>query len=231
MSVYLRCCAVLAIASAAAAGCTTTVTSQPEPGDAARRAANLNALLLTPDDIDTAMNSTGMTVDTTTSTLVDDSPYTKPAECLAVSSIGQEHIYADSNWRAVRMQSLHEPGQDYSHLAHQGVVEFPTEADAAAFYTKSISAWRACAPASYTYSTGAGQQDITWHVGHADDNAGVLIASTSQQGAAWLCQRALTAAAAIVVDILTCSDDPTERASRTEDRPPDRRPRGRPMTG
>ena len=209
MSVYLRCCAVLAIASAAAAGCTTTVTSQPEPGDAARRAANLNALLLTPDDIDTAMNSTGMTVDTTTSTLVDDSPYTKPAECLAVSSIGQEHIYADSNWRAVRMQSLHEPGQDYSHLAHQGVVEFPTEADAAAFYTKSISAWRACAPASYTYSTGAGQQDITWHVGQADDNAGVLIASTSQQGAAWLCQRALTAAAAIVVDILTCSDDPT----------------------
>ena len=209
MSVYLRCCAVLAIASAAAAGCTTTVTSQPEPGDAARRAANLNALLLTPDDIDTAMNSTRMTVDTTTNTLVDDSPYTKPAECLAVSSIGQEHIYADSNWRAVRMQSLHEPGQDYSHLAHQGVVEFPTEADAAASYTKSISAWRACAPASYTYSTGAGQQDITWHVGQADDNAGVLIASTSQQGAAWLCQRALTAAAAIVVDILTCSDDPT----------------------
>ena len=209
MSVSLRCCAVLAIASAAAAGCTTTVTSQPEPGDAARRAADLNALLLTLDDIDTAMNATGMTVDTTTSTLVDDSPYTKPAECLAVSSIGQEHVYADSNWRAVRMQSLHEPGQDYSHLAHQGVVEFPTEADAAAFYTKSISAWRACAPASYTYSTGAGQQDITWHVGQADDNAGVLIASTSQQGAAWLCQRALTAAAAIVVDILTCSDDPT----------------------
>ena len=145
MSVYLRCCAVLAIASAAAAGCTTTVTSQPEPGDAARRAANLNALLLTPDDIDTAMNSTGMTVDTTTSTLVDDSPYTKPAECLAVSSIGQEHVYADSNWRAVRMQSLHEPGQDYSHLAHQGVVEFPTEADAAAF-TRSRSARGGPAP-------------------------------------------------------------------------------------
>ena len=209
MSVALRCCAVLAIAAAATAGCTTSVNGPPEPGDAARRAADLNALLLTPDDIDTAMNATGMTVDTTTSTLVDDSPYTKPAECLAVSSIGQEHVYAGFNWRAVRMQSLNEPGQDYSHLAHQGVVEFTTEAEAAAFYTKSISAWRACAPASYTYSTGAGQQDITWHVGQADDNAGVLIASTSQQGAAWLCQRALTAAAAIVVDILTCSDDPT----------------------
>ena len=89
MSVSLRCCAVLAIAAAAAAGCTTTVTSQPEPGDAARRATDLNALLLTPDDIDTAMNATGMAVDTTTNTLVDDSPYTTPAECLAISSIGQ----------------------------------------------------------------------------------------------------------------------------------------------
>lgn len=135
MSVSLRCCAVLAIAAAAAAGCTTTVTGQPEPGDAARRAADLNALLLTPDEIDSAMNATGMAVDATTSTLVDDSPYTKPAECLAVSSVGQEHVYAGSNWRAVRMQSLHEPGEDYSHLAHQAVVEFPTAADAAALST------------------------------------------------------------------------------------------------
>ena len=107
------------------------------------------------------------------------------------------------------MQSLHEPGQDYAHLAHQSVVEFPTGADAAAFYAKSISLWRACAPAGYTYGTGAGQQDVTWHVGQVDDNAGMLIASKSQQGEAWLCLRALTTAAAIVVDILTCSDDPT----------------------
>jgi hypothetical protein len=198
------------IAASAAAGCTTTVTGQHEPGDAAHQAANLNALLLTPNEIDSAMNATGMTVDTTTSTLVDDSPYTTPEECLAVSSIGQGHVHAGSNWSAVRLQSLHEPGQDYSHLAHQSVVEFPTGAAAAAFYTKSISRWRACAPASYTYGPGAGQHDVTWHVGQVDDNAGMLTASNSQQGEAWLCLRALTTAAAFVVDILTCADDPTD---------------------
>ena len=209
ISASLRCGALLAIA--AAAGFTTTVAGQYEPGDAARRAADLNALLLTPDEIDSAMNATSMTVDTTMSTLVDDSPYTTPAQCLAVSSIGQEHVYASSNWSAVRMQSLHEPGEDYDHLAHQSVVQFPTGADAAAFYAKSISLWRACAPASYTYGSGSGsgQQDVTWHVGQVDDNAGMLIASKSQQGEAWLCLRALTTAAAVVVDILTCSDDPT----------------------
>lgn len=85
----------------------------------------------------------------------------------------------------------------------------PTGADAAAFYTKSIDSWRACAPASYTYGS-AGQEDVTWDVGQVEDNGAMLLAPTSQQGAAWLCQRALTAAAAIVVDILTCSNDPTD---------------------
>jgi hypothetical protein len=105
----------------------------------------------------------------------------------------------------VRMQSLHEPGEDYAHLAQQAVVEFPTGADAATFYTKSVGLWRSCAPGRYTYTPSG----VTWDVGQVDDNAGMLIASTSQQGEAWLCLRALTAAAAIVVDILTCSDDPT----------------------
>jgi hypothetical protein len=54
MSVSIRLHAVLAIASASAAGCTTTVTGQHEPGDAARRAADLNGLLLTLDEIDSA---------------------------------------------------------------------------------------------------------------------------------------------------------------------------------
>jgi hypothetical protein len=208
MSVSRLCCAVLAIAAAATAGCTTTVAGHHEPGAAARQATDLNALLLTAEEIDSAMNATGMAVDTTMSTLVDDSSYTTPEHCLAVSSIGEEHVYAGSNWSAVRMQSLHEPGEDYAHLAHQSVVEFPTGADAAAFYAKSVSLWRACAPASYTYGAGAGQQDVTWHVGQVDDNAGMLIASKSQQGEAWLCLRALTTAAAVVVDILTCSNDP-----------------------
>jgi hypothetical protein len=49
MSVSRRCCVVLAIAAAAvAAGCTTTVPGHQQPGDAARRAADLNALYSPP---------------------------------------------------------------------------------------------------------------------------------------------------------------------------------------
>jgi hypothetical protein len=60
--------------------------------------------------------------------------------------------------------------------------------------------------AAYTYG-GAGDEDVTWNVGQVGEDAGMLIASTSEQGAVWLCQRALTTATAIVVDTLTCSDD------------------------
>lgn len=214
MSVSRRWCAVLAIA--AAAGCTTTVTGQHEPGHAARRAADLNALLLTPDEIDTAMNATDMTVDTTKSTLVDDSPNTKPVDCLAVSSMGQEHIYAGTNWEAARMQSLHEPGDDYSHLAHQAVIQFPTAADAAAFYTASARTWQACAPGRYNYSAGAGQADTAWEVGPVSDQNRILATSNTQrEGDGWTCQRALTAAVNIVADVLTCSYLATDRAAST----------------
>jgi hypothetical protein len=50
---------------------------------------------------------------------------------------------------------------------------------------------------------------LSGDVSDVDDNAGILIASTSQQGAGWRCLRALTTAAAIDVDILTCADEPT----------------------
>jgi hypothetical protein len=56
---------------------------------------------------------------TTQSTLVDDAGGTKPAECLAASIVGQERVYGDTGWTAVRVQSLHEASDDFEHLAHQ----------------------------------------------------------------------------------------------------------------
>jgi hypothetical protein len=50
---------------------------------------------------------------------------------------------------------------------------------------------------------------LSGDVSDVDDNVGMLIASTSQQRAGWRCLRALTTAAAIDVDILTCADEPT----------------------
>lgn len=93
-----------------------------------------------------------MATDTTTSTLVDDTPYTTPTDCLAVSSMGEEQVSAGTNWSSVRIQSAHEPGGDYAHLAHQAVVQFPTATNAESFYAASQRQWPNCAPGRYTYT-------------------------------------------------------------------------------
>lgn len=203
MTAHLRDHAAILLAALTLAGCTATTAGHPEGDYSAQRAAELAGMLLTADEVNDDMNATAMTVDSTMSTMIDD-PNMDPASCLAVGSVAQEQEYAGSNWSAVRVQSLHEPGEDFAHLLHQAVVEFPTSQDAEAFHTKSIDSWAAC-QGTYTYTpTG-----VVWNVGQSGQASGMLVASTSQRGAAWLCQRALTSASTIVADVLTCSSDPT----------------------
>lgn len=180
-----------AIVSLAVAGCQTTVAGQQESGQAARHAADLDAVLLTTSEVDAAMAATGMAADTTQSTLVDDSAYTTPSACLAVSSMGQDHVYAGTGWTAARMKSVHEPGDDYAHLAHQAVVEFPTSAAADAFLTASAQkGWPACAPGHYTYAPGAGDDATGWDVGPATEKDHVLtVTITESDSDSWACQR------------------------------------------
>ncbi|QEM45703.1 sensor domain-containing protein [Mycolicibacterium grossiae] len=162
----------------------------------------MGSRLLTTEEADAAMHTSGMTVDTTMSSMVGDSGNVEPAACLPAASVAQDGVYAGSGWDAVRVQSLHEPGEDFDHLLHQAVVEFPAPRDAAAFYADSIGTWAACT-GTYTYTpTG-----VIWNVGESTQDGAVLTVSTSQQDATWLCQRALSAAAAVVVDVLTCSGD------------------------
>lgn len=208
-----------AIVSLAVAGCETTVAGHQEPGPAARHAADLSAVLLTASEVDAAMAATGMAADATQSTLVDDSAYTTPSACLAVSSMGQDHVYAGTGWTAARMQSIHEPRDDYDHLAHQAVVEFPTSAAADAFLTASAQKeWPACAPGHYTYSPGAGQDTTDWEVGPAIEKDHVLTVTITERGSdSWACQRALTSALNLAIDVLTCSANPQNTAATIAD--------------
>lgn len=198
-----------------AAGCgTTTVPGHQIPGEPARQAADLNAVLLTTAEVDAAIGATDMSADTTKSTLVDDSPYTDPLTCLAVSSMGQERVYAPTSWAAARMQSLHEPGDDYAHLVHQAVIQLPDAGAATAFYTRSGRDWAACAPGRYSYRPGRGEDATGWDVGPIAQNNRILTATiTESDSDSWACQRALTAAVNVVVDVLSCSAAPAQSAA------------------
>lgn len=216
MNVVVRAFSVVAVC--AAAGCSATVAGDVHPGEPARESAALQDLLLIAEEINTAMNAGDMVADTTQSMLVDDGGRTKPTECLAASSVGQEHVYSDSGWTAIRIQSVHEAGEDFEHLAHQAVVEFPSQAAATAFLSRSADAWRACARTGrYTYNPGPQEDDVVWLVAPVEVKDSMLTTATPQQGSddGWTCQRALTAAVNVVADVMTCSYDVEDKAAAT----------------
>lgn len=213
MNVLLRAGALVAVA--AVAGCSVTVSGDGRPGEGAREALALQSFLLSPAEINAAMGAEGMVAAATQSTLVEDGGRTNPTQCLSVSSVGQEHVYSDAGWTAVRVQSLHEEGADFEHLVHQGVIEFSTQAQAAEFLTDSAGIWAACARAG-RYAYRSPEADAVWLVGSVDDEDSVLALVTPQQlGEGWTCQRALAAAVNVVADVMTCSYDIEDRAAVT----------------
>jgi serine/threonine kinase PknH len=176
-------------------------TSTPPPPVAA---GALDGLLLSTDQIDTAMGTTGMTVINSDTNLVDDTAHISDKNCLAVYDGGELPVYAGSRWTAIRGQLLHQPGDTWTAYVHQAVVLFPDATDAAAFFNASETRWQSCANRQYTF-TPAGLPPTNWTVRAVSNTNGTLtVRQTEEGGNDWACQRALTVRNNVAVDVLAC---------------------------
>jgi hypothetical protein len=183
---------------------TTTTSLIPRP--VVER--ELDALLLTPEQISPVMGAKGMAVTRRHDAMSDDSATMKPAECLAIDGAAQARVYANSGFTAVRDQALND-GDNFTHYAEQAVVLFPTVKLARAFLVASALRWPACH--GYTHI----QSRTEWTVGPISDTNGALSVITTQQEAragGWACGRALALKNNVIIDINTCSPDPKNSA-------------------
>jgi serine/threonine kinase PknH len=188
--------------STTTASTTTTPTTAPPVAEAA-----LQGLLLSPDQINTAMGATGMTVDqNNTNAMAVESAYVADKACLPLTTSAESAVYAGSGWSALRGQALQGPGNDTTYYVQQAVVLFPSAHDAGAFFAASTQSWSACANRQFTVND-AGQQ--VWTVGPVSNTNGTLSATkTPQGGNGRACQRALTVANNVAIDIVACSNTP-----------------------
>jgi hypothetical protein len=174
--------------------------------------AALEGLLLSPDQINTAMGTTGMTVTAMPNALADDSGIVADKVCLPIFAPAEAASYAGSRSSPLRGQEFQEqPGNDWTHQVGQYVVLFSSAHDADAFFTASAQRWPACSNRQYT-RTVAGKPDQVWTVGPVSNTNGTLSATTTVGGgdSSWTwnwdsCQRALTVANNVAIDIVTCS--------------------------
>lgn len=184
---------------------TTTTKVVPPVAEGA-----LKGLLLSPEEINTAMGTTDMAVTETTSTMVDYADTMQPRECLVVNGAAEAQVYADSGFMAVRDQELKlQEDSALTHYAEQAVILFPSAKQAETFFTTSVDQWKACH--SYTHT----QSGSDWTAEPPSNTNGMLSTTAAQQNAGphdWACGRALTARNNVVVNVNTCSADPKNSA-------------------
>jgi hypothetical protein len=182
--------------------------SQPAATVTPVAAAALDGLLLSPDQINTAMGGTGMTVTKSATSLWENSANVADKDCLFAFDPAEAAVYAGSGWSAMRGQEVGEPGDNVTHFVSQAVVLFPFASDAAAFFTTSAQRWPACH--RYTI-TSPGQPDSVWTAGAVTNTNGTLSASQSAEGGnGYACQRALTVANNVAIDVMACSNSPAD---------------------
>jgi serine/threonine kinase PknH len=189
----------------------TSISQPPSPTVAPVAEAALDGLLLNPDQINTAMDATGMTVTQPWNTLNDvgfKNP-TTPQECTPIDGAAEAAAYTGSGWTAERGQSLQDPSP-ILHAVDQGVILFPSAQAAAAFVSASAQNWPACANRTYTGNV----NNLQWSAGPVSTADGTVSATTTEQDAntnGWACQRALTARNNVVIDVAACSHNATDQ--------------------
>jgi hypothetical protein len=108
----------------------------------------------------------------------------------------------------MRGQEVQEPGENATHLVNQAVVLFPLANDAVAFFTTSAQRWPACHRYTATFP---GQPDLLWTLGAVSNANATLSSYQSQEGGnGWACQRALTVANNVAIDVIACSFSPAD---------------------
>ena len=184
----------------------TTTTQSMIPRPLVER--ELAGLLLSPEQVNVAMATAGMTVTNSQTAMSDNSVTMAPQECLAIDGAAEAPVYANSGYWAERDQSLND-GDNFTHYLKQAVVLFPTMESAGVFFNASGQQWPACR--QYTHT----QSETQWSVGQISHANRTLSTTATQQNASapgWGCGRALALRNNVIIDINTCSTDPADSA-------------------
>lgn len=188
------------------AGCadggTSAASAPPRPvPDAA-----LPGLLLSPEEIDAVLGTTGIVAHPQTDTMGDHRNLLSNLNCLGVWQVDEAPIYDSSHYKTLRQQLLRSPDSDqWDSLAVQSVVSYRTADAAHTFFAESAQRWSQCT--HHTVNVRINDQAMPKWVSGDLDRSDILLAMPYTRGVgaeARSCQRALAVAANVILDIQAC---------------------------
>ncbi len=163
----------------------------------------LNGLLLGPSEINSIMGSSSMepgkpilTMDTSGVTL-------SLPDCQGALYTSQEPVYAGTGYTGVSGLVSSEPGDNYDHWVNQAVVLFPSADKAKSFLQKANDKWKSCA--GKTVSVTNKNKTYRWTFAQINGEPPKIAVLDTQEGAdGWECERALSVANNVIVDVNAC---------------------------
>jgi len=177
----------------------STPQSPPSPQSPPPPPSALNGLLLSVDQINTAMGTTGMNSVGTMTAMPDNSFAVSDQACLPLSAAAEAKVYAGSGYTAVHAQVVAKAQQN---AVNEAVVLFSSPQDAGSFFTASAQGWQACSNRQFTLAANGNSQVNT--VGPVSNTDGTLSATVTPANSLGVCERALTVANNVAIDVTAC---------------------------
>ena len=146
---------------------------------------------------------------------LDDTPYKlSNPDCLGALFSVMASSYAGSGYTGVVAQFLQEPGGG-AQLIDQGVVAFPSPAEASTFVTGAAQKWSKCAGQTVVQTQDSGPT-LNWVIGPVAGDP-PAIAQLDTPNAHVPCQHALSAVSNVVLDVGVCGPQVHDQARQIAD--------------
>jgi hypothetical protein len=167
----------------------------------------LTASLLTADELNAVMGTSGMTPHTPVSQMDDNRNLLPNLNCLGVWQVNQAPIYESSHWKSVRRQLVRAPDNDqWNYMVVQSIVSYRTADGAREFLTESADRWSKCTNHTLNIQLN-GQALPKWVSGDlTKTDTELAIPYTRGTGdQTRSCQHSLSLVANLILDIQACT--------------------------
>jgi PknH-like extracellular domain len=179
----------------------------------------LPGLLLSADDVNGIMETTGMTPHPPVAQMSDHRNLLPNLNCLGVWQVNEAPVYNQSRWKSVRQQMLRAPDTDqWNNLVVQSVVSYRTADAAREFFTESTDRWSKCTNHNVNIQLN-GQALPAWHSGElTKTDTRLSIPYTRGAGdQTRSCEHVLSVVVNLILDIQACKPQQQPEVTQAAD--------------
>ena len=189
------------------------VRPKPAPPPDPVPADRLSALLLSSSDINSIMGASTMKAGEPIASMDTSEATLSAPDCQGALYTSQDPVYAGSGYTGISALVSSEPGDNYDHWANQAVVAFPTMERASAFIESSASRWKECSGKTIEVTNNSGT--VRWTLAQMSGAPPkIRLTDTQEGGDGWGCERVMSLANNVIVDVRACAYHVNDQGSR-----------------